>query len=249
MYESITGSLFRGMAMQEVEIAGGIGIIPQITGSAWITGLNEWILDETDPLCYGFLLGRQSSEQQNVREMLVQAAWDLFEEKGYADTQVADIAARAGVKEEEFYKYFSRKEDLEHTLGDLFDTKYAQLMTTMDPKLSNYDKLVFLNRELFTLIEEHVPFNLVSHIYVSMPGERQDLLNEKRFYYTLIPRIIEEGQKVGEFTREESAKEIFETYASLERGLIYDWCVKEGKESLAQKGTKLLTSYLKAICC
>lgn len=178
----------------------------------------------------------------------MQAAWELFEEKGYAGTEVADITARAGVKEEEFYNYFAKKEDLEHTLGDLFDRKYAQLMINMDPKLSNYDKLVFLNRELFTLIQEHVPFNLVSHIYVSMPGERQELLNEKRFYYTLIPRIIEEGQKAGEFSTEESAKEIFESYASLERGLIYDWCVKEGRESLVEKGTKLLTSYLKAIC-
>ncbi len=248
IYESITGSLFRGVAVQEVEIGGGIGIIPQITGSAWITGLNQWILDETDPLCHGFLLGRHSSEERNVRELLVQAAWELFEEKGYAGTEVADITARAGVKEEEFYNYFAKKEDLEHTLGDLFDRKYAQLMINMDPKLSNYDKLVFLNRELFTLIQEHVPFNLVSHIYVSMPGERQELLNEKRFYYTLIPRIIEEGQKAGEFSTEESAKEIFESYASLERGLIYDWCVKEGRESLVEKGTKLLTSYLKAIC-
>lgn len=57
VYESITGSLFRGEAVQEVEIGGCKGIIPQITGSAYITGLNEWILDEDDPLEYGFLLG------------------------------------------------------------------------------------------------------------------------------------------------------------------------------------------------
>ncbi len=54
IYESITGSLFRGMVMQEMEIGGQKAIIPQITGSAYITGFNNWVLDEADPLVYGF---------------------------------------------------------------------------------------------------------------------------------------------------------------------------------------------------
>lgn len=60
-YESITGSIFTGEALAETEIAGApglVGIIPQITGSAHITGMNDWVLDERDALRYGFLLGR-----------------------------------------------------------------------------------------------------------------------------------------------------------------------------------------------
>ena len=57
VYESITGSLFRGEAAGEIEIGGRKGIIPQITGSAYITGMNEWLLDDEDSLEYGFLLG------------------------------------------------------------------------------------------------------------------------------------------------------------------------------------------------
>ncbi|MEY8353580.1 proline racemase family protein [Lachnospiraceae bacterium 54-53] len=58
VYESITGSLFCGMVMQETEIGGHKAIIPQITGSAYITGFNDWVLDENDPLVYGFMFGR-----------------------------------------------------------------------------------------------------------------------------------------------------------------------------------------------
>ncbi len=57
VYESITGSLFRGVAMSETEVAGYKAIIPQITGSAYLTGISQWILDENDPQVYGFLLG------------------------------------------------------------------------------------------------------------------------------------------------------------------------------------------------
>lgn len=56
VYESITGSLFRGMAMEEVSVGGRKAIIPKVTGSAYITGFNQWLLDEDDPLRYGFLI-------------------------------------------------------------------------------------------------------------------------------------------------------------------------------------------------
>lgn len=244
-YESITGSLFKGEVMQEVEFAGGRGIIPQITGSAWITGLNEWIIDESDPLGTGFLLGTKEEEvPESTRSRIVRAAWELFREKGYAQTTIRDVIDRAKVTEQQFYEDFTQKDDLEHTLGDLFDRKYAELMVSMSSRLSCYEKLVYLNKELFTLIENQVPIDLVCHIYVGVPEERQEMLNHERLYYKLIPQLIAEGQKSGEFKTEETAEAMAETYASLERGLIYDWCVKGGKESLSVKGQKILPIYL-----
>ena len=245
LYESITGSMFRGEAVQEVEIGNQTGIIPQITGSAYITGLNEWIIDDQDPMKYGFLLGQITDETESERSRIVKAAWELFHEKGYEETTITDVITRSGVTEECFYQKFSQKDDLEHTLGDLFDEKYAQLMVSMNPRFSHYEQLVYLNRELFEMIETQVPFQLVEHIYVGMPQERQELLNKNRFYYQLITQIIKEGQQKGEFDREESAESLTDTYASLERGLIYDWCVKGGTESLSAKGQKILSIFLK----
>ena len=94
------------------------------------------------------------------------------------------------MSEDEFYRFFARKDDLEHTLGDLFDRKYAELMVSMSPRLTVREKLVYLNKELFTLIEKEVPFELLTHIYVNMPEERQEMLNKERFYYKLIPQLI-----------------------------------------------------------
>lgn len=67
VYESITGSIFKGKAQKEVYISGYKAIVPEITGSAYITGKNEWILNETDPLEYGFLLGEV---KQKVKKLL-----------------------------------------------------------------------------------------------------------------------------------------------------------------------------------
>ncbi len=56
IYESITGSMFKGIATKETMIDGHKAIIPRITGSAYITGMNQIVLDKDDPLEYGFLL-------------------------------------------------------------------------------------------------------------------------------------------------------------------------------------------------
>lgn len=245
-YESITGSLFVGEVTKELEVGGKTGIIPQITGSAYITGINNWILDEEDPLEYGFLLGRRAEpEPESERNRIIQAAWQLFQDKGYEATNVEDVIERAGVTAEVFYQNFAGKDELEDTLGDLFDRKYAQLMVQMNPRLNQYEKLLYLNRELFHMIETEVPFNLVKHLYVGDDDGRQNLLNEDRLYYKLIPQIIEEGQNHGEFRNDESVEELAASYASLERGIIYDWCVKGGKDSLTKTSQKLLGVYLK----
>lgn len=60
VYESITGSKFKGVVLEETEVAGYPAIIPQITGSAYITGLNHWVLDDMDPLEYGFLMEEEA---------------------------------------------------------------------------------------------------------------------------------------------------------------------------------------------
>lgn len=244
VYESITGSLFIGEAIKEVEIAGMKAIIPQITGSAWITGFNEWIIDEQDPHRFGFLLGTTKQEEESIRGKIVKAAWTLFADKGYENTSIEDVINIANISEAEFYDIFSSKDELEHTLGDLFDEKYTQLMISINPKISQYEKLVYLNREMFELIEKKVPFDLISHIYVGTPAERQNVLNDNRFYYHLIPKIIEEGQANGEFSCEEDAQSLAESYFSIERGLIYDWCIKGGTDSLVLNSSKILPVYL-----
>ncbi|MEE3420897.1 MAG: proline racemase family protein [Lachnospiraceae bacterium] len=56
VYESITGTMFRGRLIGETKVGDFDAVIPQITGSAYITGFNDWIIDKQDPLWKGFLL-------------------------------------------------------------------------------------------------------------------------------------------------------------------------------------------------
>ncbi|WP_299592863.1 proline racemase family protein [uncultured Microbulbifer sp.] len=55
--ESITGSRFEGRVAQVTEYAGMSAVIPEISGTAYITGQHRFFLDPNDPLQNGFLLG------------------------------------------------------------------------------------------------------------------------------------------------------------------------------------------------
>lgn len=54
--ESIIGSKFKGTVVNFTEVEGIKAIIPKITGSAWMTGIHQFSLDDTDPYKEGFLL-------------------------------------------------------------------------------------------------------------------------------------------------------------------------------------------------
>ncbi|HHF53375.1 MAG TPA: proline racemase, partial [candidate division WOR-3 bacterium] len=56
--ESITGTVFRGRLIKETMVGEYKAVIPELTGSAYITGFNHFILDPDDPFgLEGFLIG------------------------------------------------------------------------------------------------------------------------------------------------------------------------------------------------
>lgn len=55
----------------------------------------------------------QTAEEFDQRQqVLVRAAYEVFAEKGYHDTSIADIAERVGAGHGTFYRYFKNKRDI-----------------------------------------------------------------------------------------------------------------------------------------
>lgn len=59
-----------------------------------------------------------------VRERIAEAAWRLFDEKGYENVSVDEIIAATGTSKGAFYHYFSAKDELLSALPDKFDNDY-----------------------------------------------------------------------------------------------------------------------------
>ena len=54
--ESITGSVFKGLVVRTEKYGKFDAVIPQVEGTAYITGQHEFLIDPDDPFKYGFFL-------------------------------------------------------------------------------------------------------------------------------------------------------------------------------------------------
>ena len=182
----------------------------------------------------------------NTKSRIVAAAWRLFYDQGYENTTVDDIIYESKTSKGSFYHYFDGKDALLSSLSILFDEKYEELMKTMDPSLTSYEKLLYLNRELFSMIENSVSLDLLARLYSSQLITRAEkhLLDRNRTYYRILRKIIAEGQQNGEFLPAFSVNEIEKAYAMCERALIYDWCLCGGEYSLRKYSSQILPLFL-----
>ena len=66
--------------------------------------------------------------EPDARGRLERAAFELFQENGYATTTVPDIAARAGVTNRTFYRHFGDKQEVLFGPGNKLPNRVAELM-------------------------------------------------------------------------------------------------------------------------
>ena len=184
---------------------------------------------------------------QNTRGKIIEAAWRLFYRQGYDDTTVEEIIEESGTSRGSFYHYFQGKDGLLSTLSDVFDQKYDELMETIDPEQDRFEQLMYLNRELFAMIENSISLDLLARLYSSQLVTRGDrsLLDHGRTYYKLLRQIVLQGQERGELRGDVTANEIVRAYALCERALIYDWCLSEGDYSLTQYSRTMMPMFLR----
>ena len=204
---------------------------------------------------------------RNTRGKIVNAAWKLFYEQGYEDTTVEEIIDLSGTSKGSFYHYFDGKDALLSTLSSLFDEKYEALTLELTPAMSAMDQLLFLNQELFRMIENSISLDLLARLYstqlfgmiensISMgllarllstqlvtAGEKH-LLDHNRIYYKLLRKIIAKGQADGQLSTRSNVNEMVKLYALCERALLYDWCLCSGEYSLVEYAGKVMPGFL-----
>ena len=185
---------------------------------------------------------------RNTKGRIISAAWKLFYQQGYEDTTVEDIVFESETSKGSFYHYFEGKDALLGTLAYVFDEKYEELMQTMDPELDAMDKLAYLNRELFAMIDGGISMDLLARLLSTQllaRGEKH-LLDRNRTYFKLLRQIITEGQRAGQLRQDRSVNEIVKAYALWERALLYDWCLCGGDYSLAAYTEKTTPMFLES---
>lgn len=187
---------------------------------------------------------------RNTKARIVSAAWKLFYEQGYDNTTVEDIIFASQTSKGSFYHYFEGKDALLGSLSVLFDEKYEELSRAMDPEMDAVDKLLYLNHELFAMIDNTVSLELLARLLSSQlvtRGERH-LLDRNRTYFKLLHQIVRQGQEQGRLRTDLTGNEIVSGYAMFERALMYDWCLNNGAYVLSKYAAGMMKMFLDGYC-
>jgi TetR/AcrR family transcriptional regulator, fatty acid metabolism regulator protein len=134
------------------------------------------------------------------QEMIIDAALEVFREKGFANARMADIARRAGVSYGLVYHYFGSKE----VLFDLIvDKWWSELYSMMNrEKASNgafREKLIHIIQFFFdTYVQRPNLISIfVSEVCRSTVYHTEEGLSRFLKFFSLCEDIMLEGQKQG----------------------------------------------------
>jgi proline racemase len=56
-HEGILGTLFTGRLIEETQVGPYQAVVPTIGGTAWITAINQFVVDPSDPYPNGYTVG------------------------------------------------------------------------------------------------------------------------------------------------------------------------------------------------
>lgn len=121
--------------------------------------------DARGPLAASTMNPPTTTRGRRTRAALVSAAREAFEELGFRDARISDIADRAGTSYGVFYHYFDSKESILHELftvvtGEMYTASQAQHVAAGDPvdriRAANraYLAVAARNAQLIATIEE-----------------------------------------------------------------------------------------------
>lgn len=174
----------------------------------------------------------REQKKQKTRDRLLSASRELFNEQGFDDTTVAQIAERAGVAKGTFFNYFDSKEEVICDLELLTSLEMADpILRTPGPVVPRMKALIIevVNQLKYTKSLTQVIF---AGMYSNEKVVRSQAEQFRHFYGTLAP-LVEQAQKQGEVTDTIPAVTIVQMAVQTYLGVLALWCTDEEDSHLS----------------
>lgn len=169
-------------------------------------------------------LTRRSRKKEETRDRIIQAAVQLFREKGFDATTVDDIAAGADVAKGTFFNYFPRKEGLLAFLSEQWydsarEQLEAELSGTAAPSL---DRITDIFVEAAAAYEEDR--DLSRHVLMEwMRRESTGTDATCRQWRELGEHVLRELQKRGFLRADVDIQRAHQVISSVHAGTMMQW--------------------------
>jgi len=174
--------------------------------------------------------GRRERRKQEIRDRLLDAARNLFDQKGFEATTVDEICDRADVSQKTFFNYFPTKHSVVREIAETFvDEMGALVEEARKQPGSTADRLAHL-------------FHRVGEESVRAGPRHKELLVEvvrvaqvdgsgpeqSRRLHAAFRALLEDGAAVGELTTEHGATFLTEMVVAAFTSILLNWQSVEG---------------------
>lgn len=185
--------------------------------------------------------GRNSSSDK--REAILRAAIKVFARKGYFNSKVADIAARAKIADGTVYLYFKSKEEILHSI---FDRTMEEFISEGKEQLREINKADTKLRRIAGLHLEKLGADrdLAIVFQVQLRGSikfmREFSASAFSEYLDIIRKTIEEGQSGGIFRKDLDANVGAKILFGALDEMVTNWILSKKKYDLTAAADEVM---------
>ncbi len=164
---------------------------------------------------------RREANKRKCRLRILKASRRLFREKGYDNTMMEDIAAKAELSKATIYNYFPNKESLLlGTMEDELEVSRSMLAQT-DSGLNSYERI---KRVLSFQIADSVPFIGVSRRILFLNASRESILYGRADNMgDMYTDIVKDGQREGVFREDVRTEDIVSLIVGFYINSQFNW--------------------------
>ncbi len=145
--------------------------------------------------------GVRAAKKKETRRAIMQAAVELFAEKGFEGTSIEDLARAAGVGKGTVYGYFQDKNEIFLAFcEEELDYTFGVLSEKTDPDASLIEQLMTLFMTQFHVVTENREFgrHLIREMAFPRAGDAHKSKDLDARYLEAVGAILDRAQKRGE---------------------------------------------------
>jgi AcrR family transcriptional regulator len=144
---------------------------------------------------------RITKDPKERKNELMDAAEQLFVEKGYEHTSASDIIRMVGVAQGTFYYYFESKDDILNAVIDRYTMRYVEFVRTIvdDDSMSALQKFQSMIDEFLSLKNRKKQFSKYLNIEEKVARHERFRGDMETSFSPLVLRIVKQGIREGVF--------------------------------------------------
>lgn len=192
---------------------------------------------------------QRKKQALETKERIRSAAFELFNQYGYENVSMQDIASKAGCSAGNLYHYFPGKDSLVLQFTDHVDTIYESIAASMqDDVRPAMERLRdFMVRAIVESNREEVITMGFSHA-LQHPEQKTLAINDSRPYFRILSDLVRQCVMEGSIPESYTTEEIMRRLMIVQRGILFQWRIEQRSFDIEAMSRCLVNAILSDIC-